>query len=210
MVDQRRHRHGVARQRRHRLANRLPAADSRRSVAARLFSFLLAHQHSRFLAPLRGRLARCSVRPPAKVAAQLFSIQQDRRLDVAPDQRHPCRARAHGFWFAGDRRRGGGDSFQLDSDDHHRSLADPVVDDGDAVYSRCRALLRTAYFPLVARHPGSTERDERLHAGKLLRHPRRPSLRPGGKPDSRLRSDQLRVPQARPCGWRRCGGFSGR
>ncbi len=55
-------------------------------------------------------------------------------------------------------------------------------------------LLRPAYFSLVARDPGSTERHERLHAGELFRHPGRSSLRPGRKSNQRFRSHQLGVP----------------
>ena len=49
-----------------------------------------------------------------------------------------------------------------------------------------------AYFSLVARDPGSTERYERLHAGKLFRHPGRSSLRSGRKPNPRFRSRSAR------------------
>ena len=194
-----------------RLAAPISAVDSRRRRASGIFPLLLAHQHPRLFAALRSGSARPRLRALAETC-RLSYFQRTKTGDLMSRLTNDIHAvrELMGFGSLAIVDAVGRDPFQSDLDDHHRSLAHALVDDGHAADSDRRALLRPGDLSLVARDPGTAEQFERLCAGKFFRHSRRPSLCPGAKPDRRLRYNQRRIPAARPCGWRRSGESSGR
>ena len=130
-----------------RLAADLPAADSRRGRAARFLSLLLAHQHSWFLAPLRGRSARSWCSPICRSCRSvIFNTHKIGDLmSRLTNDIHAVRE-LMGFGSLAIVDAAGGDLFQPDADDRHRSLADLVVDDGDAADTRGRARISAGLF----------------------------------------------------------------